>query len=37
MIGDNDCSIVKCAIVTRADHTRSDYRKADLVIPVTFK
>jgi hypothetical protein len=37
MIGDNDCSIVKCAIVTRADHTRSDYRKADVVIPVTFK
>lgn len=37
MIGDNDCSVVKCAIVTRADHTRSDYRKADVVIPVTFK
>lgn len=37
MIGDNDCSIVKCAIVTRADHTRSDYRKADVIIPVTFK
>lgn len=37
MIGDNDCTVVKCAIVTRADHTRSDYRKADVVIPVTFK
>lgn len=37
MIGDNDCTIVKCAIVTRADHTRSDYRKADAVIPVSFK
>jgi hypothetical protein len=37
MIGDNDCSVVKCAIVTRADHTRSDYRKADVIIPVTFK
>ncbi len=37
MIGDNDCTIVKCAIVTRADHTRSDYRKADVVIPVSFK
>lgn len=37
MIGDNDCSIVKCAILTRADHTRSDYRKADVVIPVSFK
>lgn len=37
MIGDNDCTVVRCAIVTRADHTRSDYRKADVVIPVTFK
>jgi len=37
MIGDNDCTLVKCAIVTRADHTRSDYRKADVVIPVSFK
>lgn len=37
MIGDNDCSVVQCAIVTRADHTRSDYRKADVAIPVTFK
>jgi hypothetical protein len=37
MIGDKDCTVVKCAIVTRADHTRSDYRKADVVIPVSFK
>ncbi len=37
MIGDNDCTVVKCAILTRADHTRSDYRKADVIIPVTFK
>ena len=37
MIGDNDCSVVKCAILTRADHTRSDYRKADVIIPVTFQ
>ena len=37
VIGDNDCTVVQCAIVTRADHTRSDYRKADVVIPVTFK
>jgi hypothetical protein len=29
--------VVKCAILTRADHTRSDYRKADVIIPVTFK
>ena len=37
MIGDNDCKVVKCAILTRADHTLSDYRKADVIIPVTFK
>jgi hypothetical protein len=37
MIGDKDCTVLKCAILTRADHTRSDYRKADVVIPVTFK
>ena len=37
MIGDKDCTVVKCAILTRADHTRSDYRKADVVIPVSFK
>jgi hypothetical protein len=37
MIGTNDCKVLKCAILTRADHTRSDYRKADVIIPVTFK
>ena len=37
MIGSSDCKVVKCAILTRADHTRSDYRKADVIIPVTFK
>lgn len=37
MIGTYDCKVVKCAILTRADHTRSDYRKADVIIPVTFK
>lgn len=37
MIGDFDCKVVRCAILTRADHTRSDYRKADVIIPVTFK
>lgn len=37
MIGNNDCKVVKCAILTRADHTLSDYRKADVIIPVTFK
>jgi len=37
MIGSYDCKVVKCAILTRADHTRSDYRKADVIIPVTFK
>lgn len=36
-IGDLDCATVKCAVVTRADHTRSSYRKADVIIPVTFK
>ena len=36
-IGTYDCKVVKCAILTRADHTRSDYRKADVIIPVTFK
>ena len=36
-IGSYDCKVVKCAILTRADHTRSDYRKADVIIPVTFK
>ena len=37
MIGSYDCKVVKCAILTRADHTRSGYRKADVIIPVTFK
>jgi hypothetical protein len=36
-IGKFDCTAVKCAVVTRADHTRSSYRKADVIIPVTFK
>jgi hypothetical protein len=37
MIGTYDCKVVKCAILTRADHTQSDNRKADVIIPVTFK
>ncbi len=37
-IGDNiDCTVERCAILTRADHTNSDNRKADVIIPVTFK
>lgn len=36
-IGDYDCTKVQCAILTRADHTNSSYRKADVIIPVTFK
>lgn len=36
-IGDLDCQVLKCAILTRADHTQPDYRKADVIIPVTFK
>lgn len=36
-IDEFDCTKVKCAIVTRADHTNPDYRKADVIIPVTFK
>ena len=36
-IGDLDCTVLKCAILTRADHTQPDYRKADVIIPVTFK
>ena len=36
-IDEFDCTKVKCAIVTRADHTKPDYRKADVIIPVTFK
>ena len=38
IIGDNiDCTVKRCAILTRADHTNSDNRKADVIIPVTFK
>ena len=37
MIDATDCTIVKCGIVTRADHTRSEYRKADVLVPVSFK
>jgi len=36
-IGTTDCARKKCAILTRADHTRPAYRKADVVIPVSFK
>ena len=36
MIGDQDCSVVRCAITTRADHTRSADRSADVFIPVNF-
>lgn len=36
-IGDIDCTKVKCAIVTRADHTNPENRKADVIIPITFK
>lgn len=37
MIGDQDCTVVRCAVLTRADHTRSDYRAADVIVPVTVK
>ena len=37
MIGDYDCTIVRCAILTRADHTRSDYRAADVIVPINLK
>lgn len=37
MVEDLDCTKLKCAIVTRADHTKPDNRKADVIIPVTFK
>jgi hypothetical protein len=37
MIGDQDCTVVKCAILTRADHTMSDYRMADVIVPITLK
>jgi hypothetical protein len=36
-IGDYDCTKVKCGILTRADHTNPDHRKADVIIPITFK
>jgi hypothetical protein len=36
-IGDYDCTQVKCGILTRADHTNPDHRKADVIIPITFK
>ena len=36
MIGDQDCTLVKCAVTTRADHTRGADRSADAFIPVTF-
>ncbi len=35
--GDIDCAKKKCAILTRADHTMPAYRKADVVIPVSFR
>lgn len=37
MIHDNDCKVVRCAILTRADHTNAANRKADVIIPITFK
>jgi len=37
MIGDKDCTVVRCAVLTRADHTRTDYRMADVIVPVTLK
>lgn len=36
-IGNIDCAVVRCAVVTRADHTKSANRKADVIVPVTFK
>ena len=36
-IDDTDCKVVKCGIITRADHNRGDFRKADVLVPVTFK
>jgi len=36
-IDDYDCTKIKCAIVTRADHTNAANRKADVIIPVTFR
>lgn len=37
MIGDQDCSLVRCAITTRADHINGSDRSADVFIPVTVK
>jgi hypothetical protein len=36
-IGTTDCKAVKCGVITRADHFEPDYRRADVLIPVTFK
>lgn len=36
-IGTTDCKRVKCGIVTRADHFEPDYRRADVLVPLTFK
>ena len=36
-IGNTDCKIKRCGVVTRADHYRSDFRKADVLVPITFK
>ncbi len=37
MIGDQDCTVVRCAITTRADHTLGSVRSADVFIPVTIR
>ena len=37
MIGNFDCSKIKCAITVRADHLRSDDRSYDLFIPIKIK
>ncbi len=37
MIDEADCKLVRCAILTRADHTNAANRKADVIIPITFK
>lgn len=36
MIGDQDCTKVRCAFTTRADHLSGDNRTADVFIPVSF-
>lgn len=36
-IGEFDCTKVRCGILTRADHTNPNHRKADVIIPITFK